>query len=312
MSGKFHIRVMGATLALALNAAAAQAQNNRTFVSGLGSDTGGCTIGSPCRSFAYAITQTNAGGEIVVLSSAGYGAVTINKAISITNEAGVEAAVTVSSGDGITIAAGTTDTVNLTGITLTGSGGSSGIIFTSGGTLNIKNCVVRGFTTYGLNLLPSASSNFNVTDTIASNNGDGINVRPSGTGATTTALFERVQAIGNAAAGFRLDGHVGTGTLQATAKDSDVSGNNLVGILVQSTSGHAVTTFTVIDSAVVNNNGYGLDTAGPNVTMFIAGSTVSGNGTGFFSDPAAVIKTFGNNNITDTNNFGALTKVGQQ
>jgi hypothetical protein len=32
--------------------------SNRTFVSGQGTDTGGCALTAPCRSFAYAITVT--------------------------------------------------------------------------------------------------------------------------------------------------------------------------------------------------------------------------------------------------------------
>src|SRR5215469_3595657 len=99
------------------------AQATRTFVSGHGSDSNPCTLAAPCRSFAQAITQTNAGGEIAVLDTAGYGTVTINKAISITNQDGVEAGIsTASAVDAITVAAGTGDVVNLRGLVLTGGG----------------------------------------------------------------------------------------------------------------------------------------------------------------------------------------------
>src|SRR5262249_27657593 len=83
----------------------AYALSNRTFVSGNGNDANPCSLSAPCRSFAGALTQTNAGGEIAVLDTAGYGAVTINKAVSIVNEEGVEAGITATSGDGITITA---------------------------------------------------------------------------------------------------------------------------------------------------------------------------------------------------------------
>src|SRR5215472_11211393 len=81
----------------------AWSQANRTFVSGFGSDSNPCSLAAPCRSFAGAVAQTNAGGEIAVLDTAGYGTVTITKAISIVNEEGGEAGITVTSGDGITI-----------------------------------------------------------------------------------------------------------------------------------------------------------------------------------------------------------------
>ena len=84
---------------------ASQAQASRTFVSGYGADTGACGITAPFRSFAYAAPQTASGGEITVLDSAGYGTVTITGSLTITNPGGVEAGITVTSGNAITIAA---------------------------------------------------------------------------------------------------------------------------------------------------------------------------------------------------------------
>src|SRR5712691_10752793 len=78
----------------------------RTYVSGLGSDSNPCTASSPCQTFQAALAMTIAGGEIYVLNSANYGAVTINKAVTITSE-GAVAGVLATSGVGITITAGT-------------------------------------------------------------------------------------------------------------------------------------------------------------------------------------------------------------
>jgi len=61
--------------------AAATAQ--RTFVASTGNDAAPCSLAQPCRGFARAITQTNAGGEVIVLDSAGYGPVTITKSVSL-------------------------------------------------------------------------------------------------------------------------------------------------------------------------------------------------------------------------------------
>jgi hypothetical protein len=297
-----------------LASSGAYALSNRTFVSGNGSDTNPCSLTAPCRSFAQAITQTNAGGEIAVLDTAGYGIVTINKAVSIINQDGVEAGITTASAtDGITIGAGAFDVVNLRGLTLVGGGiGTHGITFTSGGTLNIQNCSIRGFTSQGVNFVPTASSKLNVSDTIVSNNGfEGILVQPTGNGVANTAFFERVQSIGNGT-GFSVTGQSATGgTLAATANTSAASGN-IGGFAVISLGGGAVTTFAVINSAAIGN-GTGLSSTNAGATMFIAGSTVSGNAThGFNIQTSGLIKTFGNNNITDTNNVGTLTPAGQQ
>src|SRR4249920_1041883 len=77
----------------------------RTYVSGAGKDSNPCTASSPCQTLQAAVTLTLAGGEIFVLDSANYGAVTINKAVSITSE-GASAGVLASAGTAITISAG--------------------------------------------------------------------------------------------------------------------------------------------------------------------------------------------------------------
>jgi hypothetical protein len=283
---------------------------NRTFVSGSGSDANPCSLSAPCRSFAQALTQTSAGGDIVVLDSAGYGQVTITKSVSILNEEGVEAGITVTSGDGITITAAATDVVNLRGLTVVGAGGNNGITFTSGTVLNIQNCVIRGFTGVGLALFPAASANINVSNTIVSgNSGAGVALQPSGAGTTVTASFEQVQAIHNSDNGFSVFGFSMTsGTLSAIAADSLASGNGGTGFSASSLSGRVRPTFTVANSKAANN-GIGVDSAA-NSVMFLNGSTVSGNFTdGFLVETGGTIFSYSNNAITDTTNGGSLTST---
>src|SRR5215471_10444859 len=90
-----------ATVVATLASTGAYALSNRTFVSGTGSDANPCSLAAPCRSFAGALLQTAAGGEIAVLDTAGYGAVSIAQAVSIVNEEGVEAGITVTAGNAI-------------------------------------------------------------------------------------------------------------------------------------------------------------------------------------------------------------------
>ena len=182
-------------VACGLSAAPAQAGPNRTWVSGMGTDSGACTRAAPCKTFAFALTQTAAGGEIDVLDPAGYGAVTITKAISIVNDGVGVAAIGVSSGNAITINAGANDSVHLRGLTINGIGGSSsGILFNSGGNLAIENCVVRGIGT-SISIAPSTSSSFSVSNTIASSiSGNGIEVVPFGSAVVSGVLRARFTA----------------------------------------------------------------------------------------------------------------------
>src|SRR6201997_5116437 len=63
--------------------AGALAQATRTWVSGVGDDANPCSRTAPCKTFAGAIAKTAIGGEIDVLDSGGFGALTITKAITI-------------------------------------------------------------------------------------------------------------------------------------------------------------------------------------------------------------------------------------
>src|ERR1044072_2263655 len=110
-----------ATLVIcAFYAAPAQAQT-RVFVAAQGADSNPCTFAAPCRTFQHAHDVVAAGSEIDVLDPAGYGALTISKAIS-TQATGFSGISVTSNGTGITINAGPTDAVNLNGLLIEGSG----------------------------------------------------------------------------------------------------------------------------------------------------------------------------------------------
>jgi hypothetical protein len=96
-----------------------------------------------------------------------------------------------------------------------------------------------------------------------------------------------------------------TGSLRATAADSLASGNGITGFNSASAAGKGVTTFTVANSKATNNSN-GVVTG--NGTMFLNGSTISGNLTGFFVS-GGPINSYGNNAITDATNSGSLTNV---
>jgi len=135
-----------------LDAAPARAGSIVTYVSGKGVDSGSCTPqSSPCRSFAYALTQTNAGGEIKALDPDGFGPVTITQAVSLVGAEG--AGVNRQSGAHVTINAGPSDAVAIANLILDGGGAAMyEIVFTSGGSLTIKNCIVQNFALAGLAL----------------------------------------------------------------------------------------------------------------------------------------------------------------
>src|ERR1700756_5269822 len=83
-------------------ASVALASNNRSAVSVTGLDTNPCTTTSPCRSFGAAIAVTAADGEIIALTSGGYGPFTVTQGVTVSGVPGVHAAIT-TTGDGVIV-----------------------------------------------------------------------------------------------------------------------------------------------------------------------------------------------------------------
>jgi hypothetical protein len=210
----------------------ADAAVDHTYVSGTGTDSGGCiSSSSACRSFGYALSQTSASGEIIVLNPADYGPVTITQSVSIVADAGGPAGIILPSGEAITISAGTTDVINLRGLTLDGEGSAaSGIVLNSAGALTISDCVVRNFQNDGILLSTSPSlpifGKLNVSILNTSMTGNGIGLDVIGTGASDTIVTIRNSSANYNGTGFSVTG----ATL--TFADSMANGNTQYGILV--------------------------------------------------------------------------------
>jgi len=160
----------------------ASGQASRTWVSGVGDDANPCSRTAPCKTFAGAISKTAAGGEIDALDPAGFGAVTITKAITIDGGGGQVASVLVSGTNGIVVQAGASDVVILRNLRINGIGtGINGVRFLSGKSLFIENCNIFGFTTNGIDIASSGGQVF-VTNTSSDSNGQaGLSVQSSAT-----------------------------------------------------------------------------------------------------------------------------------
>src|SRR5256885_15896980 len=158
----------------------AQAQACRTWVSGVGDDLNPCSRTAPCKTFAGAISKTAAGGEIDALDPAGYGAVTITKAITIDGGGGQVASVLVSGTNGIVVQANAqTDVVILRNLRINGIGsGLNGIRFLSGKDLNVENCFIFGFTQNGVDIAlnQAFAASAHIIDTLLKNNA-GVGIR---------------------------------------------------------------------------------------------------------------------------------------
>jgi hypothetical protein len=264
----------------------AGAQASRTWVSGVGDDANPCSRTAPCKTFAGAISKTAAGGEIDALDPAGYGALTITKAITIDGGGGQVASVLVSGTNGIVVQAGPSDMVILRNLRINGIGtGINGIRWLSGKNLTVENCDIFGFTTNGIDIA-TAGGKAQVLNTVSSNNGQsGLSVVSTG----TTSVDVR-----NSTFSFNTFGVLAGAFSNVTATGSDASANSQVGFIASATAGSAV--LTVVNSTASNNNvaiqaGGGASPATTNV----ANVAMAGNNLGFNIGVAGTIKSFGNN-----------------
>jgi hypothetical protein len=272
-----------------LQATPASAQATRTYVSGTGNDTAACTMAAPCQTLQAALAMTAPGGEIYALNSANYGHVTVTKAVSIIGGQGTAGVLTPSSISGITINAGPSDVVNLRGLDIDGAGsGTSGIVFTTGGSLNVQNSVIRGFTSHGISFQPTGSSALYVADTLVANNANTGIMFQSMSPANSIVVLNDVQAITNGT-GIAATGTSSTAVL--TLKNSVVANNIGVGALSGGLSAISITNSTFA------NNGVGLSAQNAGAVLYAAQSTVTGNGMGWQATNGGQVVSASNNAI---------------
>jgi hypothetical protein len=250
--------VIAAALALAvtLPAVPANAQLARSFVSAAGIDSNNCAnVATPCRHFATAYAATAPNGEIYVLDPANYGSLTITHAVSIQGH-GWGSVSAPAGGTAIIINAGPNDAVNLSGLTIDGTGiGAWGIVFNSGASLVIENCVARNHTSSGIGLQPAAPARIAVSNTIVANNGvHGIYLQPSGSG-NVNAVFNRVEAYSNGQEGIGIFGNVlsSGGSVWAKVVDSVAAYNNDGFYALGRSDTHNVALFVFRSTTMVNN-----------------------------------------------------------
>lgn len=303
-----------AVLAGALFSTAASAQATRTWVSGVGDDANPCSRTAPCKTFAGALVNTAAGGEINCLDAGGFGTVTITQAVSIICD-NVEAGVLVGSGsDGITIAAGQNDAVILSGLDIHGvSGALTGIRLNSAGSLRVSNTRVRGFTTatsYGVTLTASNVlsavflSNITVSNNGSGTGGGGVLVSP-GSNANITLAVKNAQIENNAFVGLRIDTVGKTSAGAYVTIDNGSFSSDSTGLVIKSPFGTGVTSLDVINSTF-QQNVYGVS-VNTTYAPFFGNNTITHNTTGILLNNGSPATSFGDNHVGDNNTDGAFT-----
>jgi hypothetical protein len=277
-----------------LSSAPAHAQATRTWISGVGDDVNPCSRTAPCKTFAGAISKTQAFGEINCLDPGGFGGVTITKSITL-NCHEIMGSILVAGTNGVTINAGVNDKVVLRNIQLQGllgtaSPGLAGVKIIQAAVVSIEDCVITQFSQQGIvDNRTGGGTKLMVKDTVVSmNGGAGVTVAA---GATNNAVIDNVRAFSNA---FGVA--VGNGN-NATIKRSVLSGNTTAG--VEADAGGQVT----VDDSAITNNVTGVQAGG---TIRVSNSDINFNTTAF----SGSVVTYGNNRVFGNGTVGATTAAG--
>jgi hypothetical protein len=194
---------------------ASAASLNRTFVSATtGVDGGSCgAITSPCLTFAGALTNTNAGGEIDCLTPGDFGTVTIGESVSIicdgVSNGGILTATATTAA--ITINAGSGATVYLSGLDLNGfNKATEAVLVSTASQVYINHTTMRNFA--GGVFVNSSTNPTRVVirdSIIVKNSLVGVSVAPTG-GAVNGTVIINTLIDGNADIGVNATNAAGT------------------------------------------------------------------------------------------------------
>jgi hypothetical protein len=304
--------LLAAALICLLADGPAHAQRARVFVSVQGTDAGTCPALSPCRTFQFAHDQVQAGGEISVLNTGGYGPVAITKAVSVVSPLGVEASIaTASGGIAITINAGPSDKVALRGLTLDGTAlAGTGIQFNSGASLTVQDSFIRNFAGDGLDFKPTGGGNLWISNSVVSDNGSaGIAIYITD-GDVARANINRVETNNNKNYGVFLWGSPSAGGFIYATVSESVSSGNSTAFYVLTDASHAQTTLSLFHS-VTSYNGVGLFADGGGAFITTTQSLAIDNLVDLNINNAGVVKSFGDNYFGNV--FGGnLTPINKQ
>ena len=287
----------------------------RTFVSALGTDQNPCLRLLPCRTFQTAIDRTAPGGEVDCTDTGSFGPIVITNAISIICDGAV--AGVGSANDGVTINAGDTDVIFLSGLDISGTLSSlSGVNFISGGSLQIINTTIRGFGQHAIEVAPGAGKQVSLylRDVTITNNGTSGNSATGavdlrvGTGGITNVLIEGAHLAYNQNSGLQADtSGVPGGLINLTVRNSAFA-NNGTAFALRARAGDSPVRVSIDNATIIQNSVYGIRVSGVGVSAIVSNSTITSNQTGVVSS-AGSLNSFGDNRLSGNVVDGAFTSV---
>ena len=254
----------------------------KTFVASFGNDANDGSRGSPKRNFQSAHDAVAAGGQIVVLDTAGYGQLNITKSLAITVPAGVNGFITVvgGTGNGITINGPSNVGVILRGLIIEGSGlaaGNIGVYSMKAVNLVLEGCTIRGFTDGVRQEL--AGSSTSLKDCVLLGCTNGFSLTPFSTGATS-ANISRCSFELNGETGLSIVNNNNTNAIVTVTVGGSLFYRNKTGIVAAAFSGSPAQARVLVSDCVITDNVSGVVVNGPGVVLSRGNNTLTNNGGG--------------------------------
>jgi Right handed beta helix region len=256
-----------------------QAQLTRSYVARTGSDGNDCSQATPCGSFATAIANTNANGEVNAVDTGGYTSFTVSKSLTVKANGGVASVSPFTVG--ITVSAGANDIVILSGLEINAfsNGGTIGIRIVSAKEVHIIDCHIFGGSQAGIRDERTAAGSVLVVRDTNIHDGAGIGVLLAGS--NVRATLDNVHANAN-----------NFGMAMASGNSMNVSRSTFTGNKTAGVEADAGARLYLEDSVISNNLATGVFSS---YTVVLNNSSVNYNGGTGISGPAY---SYGNNRVS--------------
>ena len=297
-----------------------------------------CTITAPCADVNTALSISACGDNIVILVGAVFGPVKLTCQFSIAGTepppdtqfvndgsapgciGGAPGSCGSNSGWTVEVAAGDTDTIKLSYVTIVAGSGQGALKFTSGGKIQFTHDVYRGNGTstgalvalYPANSSAQAQVYFSNSD-VGFHNGGAVEIKPSGT--TSVKLHFNHVEVHNANFGIRSDASLlasSSNVVATVISDSEFFSfpSTSAAINAFSTSGTGTVQAVFVRTQILNS-GTALKANGPQSFVVLNDNTACGNGIGIQVLNSAVVNTMQNNTVkcNNTNISGTLNPL---
>ena len=301
------LRCLVGLIVMMFFAVRSEAQLTKIFVASFGNDANDGSRGSPKRNFQAAHDAVAAGGEVVALDTAGYGALTITKSVGITAPAGITGFITTSGGtNAVTLNAAASDQVSLRGLTINAvnvSGTPIGVLINTVGTLSVSNCTISGYD-QGIRCAPTTDARVVLTSsTVRGSVAPGF-LLPFGGSASVRLIIDRCELVSNGGDGLSVNGSTVSGvTHRVEIRDSLIANNKTNGLF-----SNGVNITTVLQGCAFAANSFGINVQ-VGASVKVDGCVITANTTkGIqFGGTGAALLSRGNNTVEDNATDGTFS-----